>query len=48
MKKKKDELEQVLLNKKCNKKLARIEAEAWKKLSCGNAEEATSRRKTPH
>ena len=45
MKKKVDELERVLLNKKCNEKLERIEAKAWEELSCGNAEKAASTRK---
>ena len=48
MKKEEGELERVFLYKKRNKELERIEAEAWEELSCGNAEEATSTRKTPH
>ena len=48
MKMEEEELEQVLLDKKRNEELARIEAEAWEELSCGNAEEGTSTRKVPH
>ena len=48
MKKEEDELERVLLDKKRNEKLVKIEAEAWEELSCGNAEEGTGTRKTPH
>ena len=48
MTKEEDELERVLLDKKRNEELARFEAEAWEELSCGNAEDATSTRKTPH
>ena len=43
-----EELERVLLDKKGNEELARIEAEAWEELSCGNAEEGTSTQKTLH
>ena len=48
MKKEEDQLERVLLDKKRNEELARIEAEAWEELSCGNAEEGTSTQKAPH
>ena len=48
MKMEEEELEQVLLDKKRNEELARIEAEAWQKLSCGNAKEGTSTQKAPH
>ena len=48
MKKEEDELERVLLDKKRNEELAKIETEAWEELSCGNAEEGISTRKTPH
>ena len=34
--------------RKRNEELARIEAEAWEELSCGNAEEGTSTQKAPH
>ena len=44
----KEELDRVLLDKKRNEELARIEAEAWEELSCGNAEEGTSTRKASH
>ena len=43
-----DELEQILLDKKRNEELARIQAEAWEEISSGNAEEGTSTRKAPH
>ena len=43
-----EELEQVLLDKKRNEELARIKAEAWEELSCGNAEKDTSTQKVPH
>ena len=43
-----EELGRVLLDKKRNEELARIEAEAWEELSCGKAEEGTSTRKVPH
>ena len=48
MKMEEDELERVLLDKKHNEELARIEAEAWEELSCRNAEEGTSTQKAPH
>ena len=48
MKLEEEELERVLLDKKRNEELARIEAEAWEELSCGKAEEGTSTRKVPH
>ena len=48
MKMEEEELERVLLDKKRNEELARIEAEAWEVLSCGKAEEGTSTRKVPH
>ena len=48
MKMEEEELERVFLDKKRNEELARIEAEAWEELSCGNAEEGTSTRKVPH
>ena len=48
MKMEEEELKRVLLDKKRNEELARIEAEAWEELSCGNAEEGTSTRKVPH
>ena len=48
MKKEEDELERVLLDKKRNEELARIQAKAWEELSCGNAVKGTSTRKALH